>query len=96
MQVIISELAAEDIRGAYAFYARQDAAVAERFVDTVMEKIFLLESIAGIHMKIHDSFRMLAFPFPYAIYYIIESEVVTVRAVLHCRRSPHVHATRNK
>lgn len=96
MQVIVSELAVADIREGHAFYARQDIRVAEHFVETVTSKLHLLESIGGVHVSVHKCFRMLAFPFPFAIYYAIRSDIVVVRAVLDCRRSPRTHADRAK
>lgn len=96
MQVIVSELAVADIREGYAFYARQDIRVAEHFMATVTGKLRLLESIGGVHVRVHKCFRMLAFPFPFAIYYSIRSDTVVVRAVLDCRRSPRRHADRTK
>lgn len=91
MQIIVSELAVADIREGYAFYARQDIRVAERFMETVTGKLRLLESIGGVHARVHRCFRMLAFPFPFAIYYTLRSDTVVVRAVLDCRREPKRH-----
>ena len=94
MQVIVSELAVADIREGYAFYARQDVRVAEHFIETVSSKLRLLETIGGVYVRVHHCFRMLAFPFPFAIYYTICSDTVVVRAVLDCRRSPQSHTDR--
>ena len=96
MQVIVSELAVADIREGHAFYARQDIRVAEHFMETVSSKLRLLESIGGVHVRVHRCFRMLAFPFPFAIYYTICSDTVVVRAVLDCRRAPQRHTVRTK
>ena len=96
MQVIVSELAVDDIREGYAFYARQDNRAAEHFMETISGKLRLLESIGGVHVRVHGCFRMLAFPFPFAIYYVIRSDTVVVRAVLDCRRTPQSHTDRAK
>lgn len=96
MQVIVSELAVADIREGYAFYARQDIRVAGHFMETLSSKLRLLESIGGVHVRVHGCFRMLAFPFPFAIYYAIRSDTVVVRAVLDCRRAPQRHSDRAK
>ena len=96
MQVVVSELAVADIREGYAFYARQDIRVAEHFMETVTGKLRLLESIGGVHVRVHRCFRMLAYPFPFAIYHTIRSGTVVVRAVLDCRRSPGLHTHRTK
>jgi len=96
MQVIVSELAVADIREGHAFYARQDIRVAEHFMETVTGKLRLLESIGGVHVRVHKCCRMLAFPFPFAVYYTIRSDTVVVRAVLDCRQSPRRHADRAK
>ncbi len=96
MQVIVSGLAVSDIREGYAFYARQDVRVAEHFIETVTSKLRLLETIGGVHVRVHHCFRMLAFPFPFAIYYTIRSDTVVVRAVLDCRQSPQHHSDRVK
>ena len=43
---------------------------------------------AGSHRVVYGSHRALAARFPYAIYYRVEADVVRVRAIIDCRRSP--------
>ncbi|MEX2444783.1 MAG: hypothetical protein WD492_14350 [Alkalispirochaeta sp.] len=43
---------------------------------------------AGIHQKVFGYYRLLAKRFPYAIYYLVEEEIVIVYRVLDLRRNP--------
>jgi len=47
-----------------------------------------LNLYTGIHGKQFGLYRMLAKPFPYAIYYDITDEFIIVTAVLDLRRNP--------
>lgn len=94
MQVVVSNLAKNDIDRGFAFYATGGEEVARRFVETILSRLSDLEGTAGIHAKIFGHYRMLAKPFPYAIYYDVDDGIVLVRAVLDCRRSPRLHQDR--
>ncbi len=94
MQVVVSNLAKDDIDRGFAFYASGGENLGIRFVETILDRLKVLESTAGIHAKVFGHYRLLAKPFPYVIYYDIEDGVVVVRAVLDWRRSPKLHRRR--
>ena len=71
------------------FYERQAPGVGTYFLDSLFADIDSLVLYAGIPPKPDGRFyRALAKRFPYAVYYRIEGELVTVVAILDCRRNP--------
>lgn len=59
------------------------------FLASLRADLTSLGIFAGIHAKpFLDVHRALAKRFPYAIYYFVDGEVVTVLAVLDGRRDP--------
>jgi plasmid stabilization system protein ParE len=89
MQVRISRSAEEDLLNGLAFYERQQAGVGGYFLDSLYADIDSLMLHGGIHPKPHGRLhRMLAKRFPFAIYYDLQAESVTVVAVLDCRQNP--------
>jgi hypothetical protein len=43
---------------------------------------------AGIHLKVGGFYRMLVGRFPFALYYLIETQTIDIYAILDCRRNP--------
>ena len=89
MRVRISGSAHCDIVDGRQFYDSQELGVGRYFSDTVYSDIRSLENFAGIHPVRHGYHMMLMRRFPYAIYYEKDGDLVTVVAVLDCRRDPH-------
>ncbi len=88
MEIRLLESAQVDLRAGYWFYEDQSAGLGEYFLDCLQADIRSLQIYAGIHAKADGFFRMLAKRFPFAIYYLIDSERVDVYAILDCRRDP--------
>lgn len=89
MQVRISRSAEEDLLSGFAFYERQQAGVGGYFLDSLYADIDSLILYGGMRPKHHRRLhRALAKRFPFAIYYDLQGESVTVVAVLDCRQNP--------
>ena len=89
MQVRIARSAETDLLEGYAFYEQQQAGIGEYFLDSLFADIDALALFAGIHPKPDGRLhRALAKRFPFAVYYEVRDEIVTVVAVLDCRQNP--------
>ncbi len=78
-----------DLVDGYRFYERQSTGLGEYFLDSLWSDIQSLRLYGGVHTVYQGYYRLLAKRFPYAVYYRIDqNDVIRVRAVLDCRRSP--------
>ena len=88
MKIQITEEAEFDLVDGYWFYERQTPGLGDYFRSSLVSDIDSLTFYAGIHEQACGSHRSLSKRFPFAIYYEVSSETVTVVAVLDCRRRP--------
>ena len=88
MIVNISNNAEADIRDGYWFYEEQNDGLGGYFRDCIIADIDSLAFYGGIHEISYGYHRKLASRFPFAIYYEVDGDVVTVVAVLDARRGP--------
>jgi len=88
MRIEILDDAKEDLIAGYHFYEDQATGLGSYFLDSLFSDIDSLLLYAGIHRVIFGSHRSIATRFPFAIYYRIESDVISIRAVIDCRRNP--------
>lgn len=89
MQVIrLTEEARQDLLSGKAFYDGLQLGVGRWFFDSVVSDIESLYIYAGVHEKHFGAYRLLARRFPYAIYYQLDDNHITVIAILPMRRSP--------
>ncbi len=89
MQVRITRSAEGDLLDGYSFYERQQSGIGSYFLDSLYADIDSLMLYGGMHPKPHGRLhRALAKRFPFAIYYDLREETVTVVAVLDCRQNP--------
>ncbi|MDP2828804.1 MAG: type II toxin-antitoxin system RelE/ParE family toxin [Sulfuricellaceae bacterium] len=89
MQVRISRAAESDLLNGFSFYERQQAGVGSYFLDSLYADIDSLLLYGGMHAKhLGRLHRALAKRFPFAIYYDLQGDSVTVVAVLDCRQNP--------
>lgn len=77
-----------DLVNGAEFYDNVSHGLGERFLDCVREDLALLDSTAGIHELYRGFHRALVKRFPFAVYYLVTSDVVDVVAVLDCRVDP--------
>ena len=88
MEIRILETAKEDLREGWKFYERNAAGLGEYFLDCIQADVRSLKVFGGIHEMSEGFHRMLAKRFPFAVYYLIESDTIDVYAILDCRRDP--------
>ena len=88
MRIRISGTAHRDILRGRQFYDSLEQGIGHYFSDTIYGDIRSLMNFAGIHPIRYGYYMMLVRRFPYVIYYEKEDALVTVVAVLDCRRDP--------
>jgi hypothetical protein len=88
MTVVTLPSATEDLADGFAFYEDQGEGLGAYFLESLFSDIDSLRLYAGVHRKCFGYHRLLSNRFPYAVYYSMEPETVSVRAVLDCRRDP--------
>ena len=89
MQIRLTNSAEQDLQDGFLFYEWQQQTLGSYFLDSVYADIDSLILYAGIHAKPVGRFhRALAKRFPFAIYYEVTDQIVTVVAVLDCRQDP--------
>ena len=82
------EEARQDLIAGREFYETLQPAIGAYFWDSLLADIESLQIHAGVHQQQFDFYRMLAKRFPYAVFYELSPEHITVVAVLPLRRSP--------
>ena len=89
MNLRILDSAREDLEEGYRFYESQERGIGDYFISSVSTDIERLRISAGIHPIVYrDYHRSLCRIFPFAVYYTKSGDVVTVYAVVDCRRDP--------
>jgi len=85
----IFENAKLDLVDGFFFYQSQANGVGQYFLDSLYSDIDSLALYAGVHPKKSKEFHwMLSKRFPYAIYYTVADDLVSVHAILDCRQDP--------
>lgn len=89
MKIKILDLAERDLIEGFHFYEAQQVDLGSYFLNSLYAEIESLRLYAGIHEKSYkDYYRLLARRFPFAIYYRLENETVSIHAVVDCRKHP--------
>ena len=89
MNIRILDFAQKDVVEGFWFYEKQAQGLGSYFIDSLFSDIDSLRIYAGIHQIYFEKyFRMLSKRFPFAVYYRIEEDTVSIYAVLDCRRNP--------
>ena len=88
MKITILPSARSDLATGFAFYENQQAGLGVYFLESLFSDIDSLLLYGGIHRKVFGYYRLLSKRFPYAVYYSLEGERLSVKAVLDCRRDP--------
>lgn len=89
MRIQILESASQDLKDGYRFYEKQEKNIGHYFLDSLYSDIDSLIIYGGIHPIVFEVYhRMLSKRFPFAVYYRIHEDVVSIYAILDCRRSP--------
>jgi plasmid stabilization system protein ParE len=88
-KVKIRERAEEDIREARDWYEQIAAGLGSRFGDELDAVIVSLGADALIYAPIYEDVRRaMTRRFPYAVYFVVEKDRVSVFRVLHQARDP--------
>lgn len=86
-QIIVRRDARTDLAEAFKWYQRQRGGLGNELVEEVDEALIELGNIPASFPKTHGEIRRIRLSrFPYAIYYIIRKNRVSVIAVLHGSR----------
>lgn len=89
MRIRILQSARTDLDEGFAFYETQEAGLGDYFISSLRADIEGLRVSAGIHRIVfQDYHRLLCRTFPFAVFYLKEDDVVTIYAVVDCRRDP--------
>lgn len=88
MHVELRDEATEDLVQGSAFYASQSPGLDGYFLECMRSDLKRLETTAGIHEVYQGFCRALSRRFPFAIYYLIQDDLVDVVAILDCRQNP--------
>lgn len=88
MKLLVLSLAQDDLVEGHFFYEGQQEGVGDYFISCLYSDIESLKVFAGVHSKRFGLYRLLSKRFPFAIYYSIEQDTVSVWRVLDCRRRP--------
>jgi hypothetical protein len=85
----ILDLAERDLIEGHRFYEAQEAGLGSYFLTTLFADIESLRLYAGVHEKPFKTYyRLLSNRFPFAVFYTIKENIVSIHAVLDCRRDP--------
>ena len=79
MRIKILSSAVDDLHAGRLFYEKQGEGLGEYFFDSLFSDIDSLLLYAGIHQKFFGYHRLLSKRFPYAVYYTLEQDLITVR-----------------
>lgn len=89
MRIVVLDAAERDLEEGKRFYDRQSAGLGGYFIATLSSDITPLHLHAGIHRVFFGRYhRLLSRRFPFAVYYTKADDLVSVHAVLDCRRNP--------
>jgi len=88
MIIEITPGAERDLTAGFYFYEHQHEGLGQYFRDVISADIDSLMIYAGIY-PVHSGYhRFLSKRFPFAVYYKVQDEVISVFAVLHTHTDP--------
>ncbi|HBB87460.1 MAG TPA: hypothetical protein DC047_07590 [Blastocatellia bacterium] len=89
MIIEILDLAEQDLIDGFLFYEAQEAGLGSYFLTNIYADLESLRRNAGIHNKDYKNYyRLLSHHFPFAVFYKLTQDRVSIHAVLDCRRDP--------
>ncbi len=88
MEIIYLEEVEFDLKEGRDFYDKQQLGIGDYFVDSILADAESLVLYAGVHSEHFGFFRLLGKTFPFAIYYLVDEERISVCAILDMRRDP--------
>ncbi|QIF01374.1 type II toxin-antitoxin system RelE/ParE family toxin [Roseimicrobium sp. ORNL1] len=89
MKVAIANTATFHIEEACEFYDNQESGAGRYFLQCLAEDLDRLATLGGVHSKrLKHYHKTNCSHHPFAIYYTIDGETVTIKAVLDSRKNP--------
>jgi hypothetical protein len=89
MRLQVLDAARDDLIAGFDFYETREPGIGDYFLSCLYSDVESLRIFGGIHRRVYKNLqRSLSKRFPFAIYYTVENDVVTIRAILDCRRNP--------
>ncbi len=89
MKIRILDDAKLDLINGFNFYENQEVGVGQYFLDCLYSDIDSLSIYAGIHPKKFGTYYWMSSKrFPYAVYYTIDNSLISIHAIMDCRRDP--------
>ena len=80
----------EDAVSMYIWYEEKSKGLGEEFLRAFYASAAEISRTPNLYPKIYKNFhRKLLKLFPYAVYFLIESEAVIVYGLFHCARNPY-------
>lgn len=77
-----------DLEAAADFYESQRKGLGSDFVNALTDDVDRLLLHGGVHVLYQGFHRAISKRFPFAIYYLLDGDVVSIYAVLDCRKDP--------
>ena len=97
MRLRFLSLAKKELDEAVMYYDHQLPGLGFRFFQEISSGVQRIQFMPDAWTKVGDQTRRcLLKSFPYAIYYVIESDQIIVTAVAHLHRDPEYYRTRMK
>lgn len=88
MKISLLREARDDLLAGQRFYESRAPGLGRYFLEHLIADLDELGATAGVHRRVFGVHRALSRRFPFAIYYVVDHEMVKVLAVLDCRRNP--------
>jgi hypothetical protein len=89
VKIKILDLAERDLIEGFRFYEAQETGLGSYFLTNLFADIESLRLYAGIHERPFKTYyRLLSRRFPFAVFYTFDKNIVSIHAVLDCRRDP--------
>jgi hypothetical protein len=89
VKIQILGLAERDLIEGFRFYEAQEAGLGSYFLTNLYADIESLRLYAGVHEQPFKAYhRLLSRRFPFAVFYTFERNLVSIHAVVDCRRNP--------
>jgi len=89
VKITILDLAERDLIEGFRFYEAQETGLGSYFLANLYADIESLRLYAGIHEQAFKTYyRLLSRRFPFAVFYTFDKNIVSIHAVLDCRRDP--------
>lgn len=94
-ELIIRSVAEKDIADIVTWYEKQFQGLGNRFIISLDATLQSIQRNPKIYPQIYKEFRRALLPrFPYAIFYIIDKDIIIIFAVMHGKREPNTWINR--